>query len=350
MSLLEKHIDFKILTPDQFEELCFEIILRHGFSSVIWRQGGADNGRDIEAIFTSSNGIIGTFTEKYFFECKKYEKGVPPAEIFSKIAWADAEKPQHLVFFISSYLSNNAREWIDKIKRDKYYKVHIIEGKEFAGLVAQHDDIVSKYFITDKYTTLLNETVSKWVIHELTPNFNTFQYLLNHLEKQTLNVKYVVFLYTLYYVNYSSLEELENEIYYGVEIMPYIDELSEILKKKHNCNESVLTEEYNFETLSGEGFLDVDEDNISKFNYDFIACKASTKTEENGSFKLCYYLFRRLSETENIEILLYHNSSLEYKIRYSKNYKSVFYLEALDLLNLHGKYKDEVINLSLGMR
>lgn len=237
MTRFEKHIDFKILTPTKFEELCFEIILRHGFSSVIWRQGGADNGRDIEATFTSSNGIIGTFNEKYFFECKKYDKGVPPAEIFSKIAWADAEKPQHLVFFISSYLSNGAREWLEKIKIDKYYKIHVIEGKELSHILSQHDDIVTKYFISNKYINLLNETIDKWIIHNLIPNFYTYQYILEHLEKEDLNIKHIVFLYTLYFVHYSKLEELENNIYHGIEITADINELSEILKKNSTCNQ-----------------------------------------------------------------------------------------------------------------
>jgi len=58
MNVIEKHIDYGKISPNEFEEMCFELILRHGFSKVCWRQGGADNGRDIEATFTVNNSLI----------------------------------------------------------------------------------------------------------------------------------------------------------------------------------------------------------------------------------------------------------------------------------------------------
>ncbi|CAA9200983.1 restriction endonuclease [Flavobacterium collinsii] len=347
---LEKHIDFNQLTPDQFEELSFELLIKHGFTSITWRQGGADNGRDIEADFSFSNGVLGTFNEKFFFECKRYEKGVPPSELNSKIAWADAEKPQHIVFFISSYLTNNAREWLEKVKRDRFYKIHVIERKTLSRLLAQHDDLISKYFIRNKFINLLDETISKWTLHNLTPNFWTYYYLLDNLDKESLTTNQLVYLYVLYFTNYSKLEELENEIYHGIDISDHINELSEILKKKHSCDHSVLIDEFDFDTLSDEGYLKADEESNLKFKYDFIACEASTKKPDGKSYKLCYYLFRRLSENESIEIILHHTSSLDFKIRYSNTYKLQQFREALNLVNLRQPFQDEVLVLSSKMQ
>lgn len=347
---IEKHIDFNQLTPDQFEELCFELIIKHGFTSITWRQGGADNGRDIEADFSISNGMLGTFSEKFFFECKKYEKGVPPAELYSKIAWADAEKPQHIVFLISSYLTNNAREWIEKIKRDRFYKIHVIEGKTLSRILVQHDDIISKYFIKNKFINLLDETISKWILHNLTPNFWTYYYLLENLDMESLTTNQIVYLYVLYFTNYSKLEELENEVYHGIIISDHINEMSELLKKKHSCDHSVLIDESDLDTLSHEGYLKGDEESNLKFNYDFIATEASTKKPDGRSYKLCCYLFRRLSANESIEIILHHTSSLDFKIRYSDNYILEQYKESLHYLNIGKNLQDEVLAVSINMK
>lgn len=346
MSAFEKHIDFNKLTPNEFEELCFELILKHGFSKVIWRQGGADNGRDIEAISTINNSLVGMFEEKYFFECKKYENAVPPAELNSKIAWADAEKPQHLVFMISSYLSNNARTWLEKIEIDKSYKIHVIEGAILSKILLQHEELVSKYFILDKYINLLDETIDKWVLHNLTPNFYTYYYLLENLDKTSLSIKQIVFLYTSYFVHYSRLEEIENENYHGIDISKDLTELAEILKNNRTDNDSVLLLEKDIDTLSSGGCLSLNRDDVNEFKYDFISSEIRINSKTKGNYKLGYYLFKRINKTDCIEILLYHNSNLEFKIRYIDQYSFDDYKESVHLLNMHEKYEKELIEIS----
>src|SRR6266498_2437335 len=103
----EQDIDFAKLDDKQFEELCFDLLIKYGFHTLVWRQGGADSGRDIEAQYVLTNSLIGPYNERWFIECKHYSKGVPPEELNSKITWADAEKPQHLLIITSSYISNS---------------------------------------------------------------------------------------------------------------------------------------------------------------------------------------------------------------------------------------------------
>ena len=57
----------------KFEQLCRDLIVAMEYSDVIWRQGGGDRGRDIEATLKRKHpdGITHS-TEKWFFECKKY--------------------------------------------------------------------------------------------------------------------------------------------------------------------------------------------------------------------------------------------------------------------------------------
>lgn len=116
-------IKFEEITPRGFENLCYDLLIKFNFHNLIWREGGADNGRDIEANYNFINPIKKIET-KWFFECKHYNSGgVPPNDINSKITWADAENPDYLVFVLSSYLTNGARTWLEKIESKKNIKL-----------------------------------------------------------------------------------------------------------------------------------------------------------------------------------------------------------------------------------
>lgn len=123
-------INFESITPHEFENLCYDLLVKYNFHALIWREGGADNGRDIEGSFSFST-MLRTKETKWFIECKHYKNnGVPPNELNSKIAWADAEQPDFLVFIVSSYLTNGARTWLEKMIPQKQYDISIIEGED----------------------------------------------------------------------------------------------------------------------------------------------------------------------------------------------------------------------------
>lgn len=346
---MNKKINFDKISSTEFEELCFEIILRHRFSKVIWRQGGADNGRDIEAKLSINNSFIGQYEQKFFFECKKYEKGVPPEKLYSKVAWADAERPQHLVIIVSSYLSNNCRTWIEKIEKQKPYHIHIIEGKDLIKLITPHIDLLNKYFVKDKYLSLLTDTINIWLVYNLTPNFYTYNYLLDHLDFSKLTNEQKVFLYSIYYVHYTRLEELENEHYHGIEMSLLLKQLSKSLKDSNNYNEPVLKNEIDVDTLSSEGNLKFEITNENK-TYTFTASEILLNSRNKKKYKLAYYLFIRLNANEAIEILLYNNSDLEFKLRYINNYEFIYYKESVKYLGLLDKYTKKLIEHSGDMK
>ncbi len=194
MNISEKDIDFQSLLDKQFEELCFDLLWRLGYKGLIWRQGGADSGRDIEGRLNIDNSLVDTYDEKWFFECKCHKNGIPTDVINSKIAWADAEKPRHFVIFVSSYLTNNTRAWIEKISQNKPYIIHVIEGKRLKQILLRFPDLVNNYFL-DEYTKLLLEARKSWLIHDLLPDLNTISLLINKIELDKLSVKELSFLW-----------------------------------------------------------------------------------------------------------------------------------------------------------
>jgi hypothetical protein len=56
-------INFLSLTPSEFEELCFDLLDELGFKRLVWRQGGSDDGRDIQGVNEVSIGIVEPYEE-----------------------------------------------------------------------------------------------------------------------------------------------------------------------------------------------------------------------------------------------------------------------------------------------
>lgn len=202
----EDDIVFNKLTDHEFEEMCLDLLLKLGFHSHVWRQGGADNGRDIEVKFSVINPLVPTYIEKWFIECKRYSSGISVTEIQSKIAWADAENPAHFVLITSSHLTNNTRTWLDKIKFSKPYKIHCIEGKELKKNIINFQNIVTRYF-GDECSKLLRVLREAWQSKGLLPEPETFFFIYNHLDPKWLTTEDLVFLWCTSKVREDKIEK-----------------------------------------------------------------------------------------------------------------------------------------------
>lgn len=158
-------IDFQLITPTQFEQLCFKLISKIGYEKVRWRQGGADNGRDIQAVKRVQNDLV-LYDDIWFFECKHYTGGVPPAEFESKFAWANAKQPEHLVFILSSHITNNGQTYLDERANGVNYKVHLIQGNELKEVLINHIDLVKEFGLISSNLALIQLLKDKWIIHD----------------------------------------------------------------------------------------------------------------------------------------------------------------------------------------
>ena len=134
--------DFQHLTPTLFEELCFELLQEIGFVNVDWRKGTAadaspaDQGRDIQCQLRVRDPDGFTFLETWFVDCKHYKtSGVPPTALMSTLAWAEAERPQVVLFICSGWFSNPCKENLEKQAPGKKYRIRRWERKELEGFL-----------------------------------------------------------------------------------------------------------------------------------------------------------------------------------------------------------------------
>jgi len=148
-----KSISFKNLSPTEFEEFCFDLIQKLGFFNVDWRKGTglktspADRGRDI--VFQREYpDVDGTkYFETWFAECKQYTKGLPPTELQNLLSWANAERPEGIIFIVSNFLSNSAKDYLENYQKNNKpaYKIKYWERPVLEKLVKNKISLLRKY-------------------------------------------------------------------------------------------------------------------------------------------------------------------------------------------------------------
>lgn len=191
----EKDIDFSLISDSLFEELCFDLLKRHGFTSLQWRQGGADQGRDIQGEFWPINPLVESYKDIWFFECKNYLGGVSLDKLKTKFAWADANKVDHLVFLMSSYPTNPCRDWLEKMKKQVFYKVHVIEGKQLKDLILQYDELVERYFL-NKSQRIFRNTFIDWATVGIFPDPERLNVFYSTINPEVLTREEMAFVLT----------------------------------------------------------------------------------------------------------------------------------------------------------
>lgn len=297
-------IDFKRLSSTQFEELCFDLLMELGFRKLIWRQGGADSGRDIQGTREVISGLVDPFQETWFFECKRYEAGVPPVALNSKVAWADAERPKHMVFLISSYITNDARNWLDSISRDKFYQVHLIEGKQLQHLVLRFQSLISRYFSPD-VQRLMQQAHRAWILHNLVPEPRLLRALAETHNLAEYEVGQLAFLWASLKVRFNELNANMRDSW-----GESYDIIFSMLKRHTNTGEPVLE-------TAGDWSLIEEYEGLADYDITYPKVYAAQVAHFNDQVEhIALYSFVRDDEGEGLEVLVDQDSSLTYHIRH----------------------------------
>jgi hypothetical protein len=151
----DQGITFDHLTPEDFEQLCYDLLQDLGFVEVNWRKGTprpsspADQGRDIEAKYpTKGPGDLRDF-DKWFVECKHYTSGVPAEAFDALLSWAQAEDPDNVLIITSGFLSNSAKNHLElyKEKRRPRFRLVTWEKPKLQELLSQRRSLREKYHI-----------------------------------------------------------------------------------------------------------------------------------------------------------------------------------------------------------
>jgi len=150
-------LPFYRLSPTQFEEFSFDLLQALEFVNVDWRKGTpmnsspADKGRDIVCQQLREDVDGSKHFETWFVDCKHYKKGVPPTELDNLLTWAQADRPDVILFMISGFLSNPAKEHLENYRRSNRpaFKIKYWERPQLERMARKKITLQRKHNLTE---------------------------------------------------------------------------------------------------------------------------------------------------------------------------------------------------------
>lgn len=134
------------LSPTQFENLIYDLMVLRGMLNVQWRTPGADGGRDIEGETSVIDFSGHQRTEKWYIECKRYKAAIGWPTIYNKISHADAASADVLLMCTQSTFSPTAitrtQEWN---KKQSSVKIRLWPKHELQLRLGEHPDLQVKH-------------------------------------------------------------------------------------------------------------------------------------------------------------------------------------------------------------
>jgi len=151
-------LPFERLNSTEFEEFCFALLEKLGFQHINWRKGTpkaaspSDSGRDIEATFQTTDPDGAQYRQRWFIECKHYAQGVPAEALNNALSWAASERPDVLLFIVSGYLSNPAKDYLEAYKQNNrpMFRINVWERPRLQTLAAEHVQILVRFKLLDR--------------------------------------------------------------------------------------------------------------------------------------------------------------------------------------------------------
>lgn len=187
------------LSDGNFEELTYDLLVALGLVNVNWRRGSghggatADQGRDIVAQESRKSVDGEVHHETWFVQCKHYVKGVPPEKLQGALTWASAERPDVLLFVVSNFLSNPAKNFLEQYERNNTppYRIKIWERKDIERLLTSHPALIRKYGLDPLDPALTAHPAH--LLYVLAPPLNTLPYFFEKLEEMSPSIRDDVF-------------------------------------------------------------------------------------------------------------------------------------------------------------
>ncbi len=146
-------INFDHLDSTKFEEFVYDLLREMWFFNINRRKGTwynaspADQGRDIECMWAWNKPGWGSIESLWYIECKHYKKWIPAEKIQNATAYALSKRPDALVIVCSNFLSNSAKEYIDRFIENNrpYTRIYFWENKDLENHLSQFHSLLLKY-------------------------------------------------------------------------------------------------------------------------------------------------------------------------------------------------------------
>ncbi len=148
---------FSGISDTRFEEFVFDLLHLLGFVNIDWRKGTprntspADRGRDIVAQQLREDVDHTKHLETWFVDCKHFSRAVPPVELGNLLAWAEADRPDVVLFVVSGFLSNPSKDFLESYRRNHRppFKIKYWERPQLQRLAGRRTSLLRKYRLVE---------------------------------------------------------------------------------------------------------------------------------------------------------------------------------------------------------
>lgn len=133
-------MDWSQVTPDDFEQLVYQLLECLGFSNRQWFRGPGDRGRDLQATTLDSGPLPGRERlKRWVIECKRYTRALTPSDLDASVAWLRASPPDAFLIATTSWLSVATKDWLEGVKAGTPTELHFLEGHDLEELMTRHE-------------------------------------------------------------------------------------------------------------------------------------------------------------------------------------------------------------------
>ena len=149
MKMLERTLGD--LTPNEFENLTYDLLCMLGLKNAVWRTPGADGGRDIEGIVATTDFSGQVSQQKWYVECKRYSSSIDWPTIYEKIAYADVQQADYMLLSTNNNPSPACESKISEWNLQRYrVVVRVWRGYDITRILEQFPHVRSKFNIGEQ--------------------------------------------------------------------------------------------------------------------------------------------------------------------------------------------------------
>jgi hypothetical protein len=246
-----QRLNFNKLSATDFEDFSFHLLSRVGFVNVDWRKGTplpsspADRGRDIVCQHLREDVDNTRHLETWFVDCKRFNRAVPATELQNALAWAEAECPDVLLFILSGFLSNPAKDYLEKyaLKRRLPFRIKYWERPQLEQIAGPKRTLLAEFGLVKEKIRSLKEVqrAEQEYYDKRWYDRHSMMWQLRHEKRFKKDLKVMV-------EAHKGAKEIERK--YGKKNLgPYSDHEWGVLAGKHAALRWVLGDEWdNFDT------------------------------------------------------------------------------------------------------
>ena len=134
------------LTPNEFENLVFDLMQKLGLKNCVWRTPGRDVGRDLQGEWFIEDISGYEASQNWYIECKRYNNSVDWPTIWKKISYAESNNADVLLIAVSSSLSPQAVDEVNKWNnQNKVLKIRFWNSVDIESRLRLFPEISIKY-------------------------------------------------------------------------------------------------------------------------------------------------------------------------------------------------------------